>query len=279
MSKFPLAIGSIFRDESRYMREWLEYHLMVGVDHFYLLQNDDEGSEEFHRARVILKPYMDQKLVSLKLLKDRTPYWQLAGWAHLLKRWGQFCDWIALIDLDVFMNPVETDWLPRTIAPFDQPHVAVLAVYYTTFGDSGLEGSPELQIESFVCRAPLDAEPNYTANYIMRPERMEPADTLGYQVPKAGYVTVDTDMTVLPPYIGKRQGPQDKLRLHHYGVRSRADWRRKVARGWPETARQWFDPNHKHEDHKLRMLNRNDEHDTSMHRFVPQLKERLAHGR
>lgn len=272
----PLAIGTIFRDESRYLREWLEYHLMVGVGHFFMLQNDDPGSGEWIRARVVLDPYINRGLVTVADHVDRTPEWQLAGWARILRDWGPRCDWMALTDLDVFMHPIACASAREVVDRFDRPDVAGLAAYYCTFGDSHLEESPALQLESFVWRAPLDAPPNWTANYIVRPSRMRRASMQGYDVPGEGMVIVDTDGVAIPPNLGKRKGPMDVLRLHHYGVRSAADWRRKVARGWPDAIARWKDPNHTHEDHKFKMINRNDEYDTLIHRFLPTLKERLS---
>ena len=49
-----LAFTSIFKNENTYLGEWLEYHRIVGVDHFYLY--DDDGSPE---ARELLQPYIE----------------------------------------------------------------------------------------------------------------------------------------------------------------------------------------------------------------------------
>ena len=38
--KFYLSFCSIFKNEAPYMKEWIEYHLLVGVDHFYLYNNN-----------------------------------------------------------------------------------------------------------------------------------------------------------------------------------------------------------------------------------------------
>jgi hypothetical protein len=271
-----LAIGTMFRDEARFLREWIEYHLMVGVDHFFLLQNDDPTADEYRAARDVLEPYCRLGLVTLALHADRTPDWQLLGWERLLRRYGPLCDWMAFIDLDVFMVPMKGDSVVAIVDLCDRPAVAGLAAHYCTFGDSGLAETPALQIESFVRRAPLDAAPNWSVNYIVRPGRIARVTAQGCNMPVDGCAIVNTDWEVVPPNSGKRKGPMDVLRLNHYSVRSRADWERKVARGWPEAAAQWTDPNHAHRDHKLAMLNRNDEHDASMHRFLPALKERLA---
>ena len=33
---YDLAVAAIFKDEARYLKEWLDYHLLAGVEHFYL---------------------------------------------------------------------------------------------------------------------------------------------------------------------------------------------------------------------------------------------------
>ena len=49
-----------FVDESNYLREWIEFHLMVGVDRFVLYDN---GSED--NSREILDPYVAGGIVTL----------------------------------------------------------------------------------------------------------------------------------------------------------------------------------------------------------------------
>ena len=34
--KYKLSICAIFKNEANYLKEWIEYHRMVGVEHFYL---------------------------------------------------------------------------------------------------------------------------------------------------------------------------------------------------------------------------------------------------
>ena len=37
--EYELAIGAIFRDEAPYLKEWIEFHKLVGCEHFYLYNN------------------------------------------------------------------------------------------------------------------------------------------------------------------------------------------------------------------------------------------------
>lgn len=34
--RYYLSIGAIFKDEARFLDEWIEFHLGIGVEHFYL---------------------------------------------------------------------------------------------------------------------------------------------------------------------------------------------------------------------------------------------------
>ena len=40
-AKNVLSVCTLMKDRARYLREWLQYHLLVGVEHFYLY---DHGS-------------------------------------------------------------------------------------------------------------------------------------------------------------------------------------------------------------------------------------------
>ena len=56
-SKEPteIAVAAIFYNEAQYIKEWIEFHLMVGVDRLFLYDN---GSSDHFQS--ILKPYIDR---------------------------------------------------------------------------------------------------------------------------------------------------------------------------------------------------------------------------
>ena len=37
---YDLVAVSIVRDEAPYIKEWLDYHLLAGIDHFLIYDND-----------------------------------------------------------------------------------------------------------------------------------------------------------------------------------------------------------------------------------------------
>lgn len=58
--KYNFSVCAIFSNETRYLKEWIEYHELIGVDHFYLYKNGEDSS-----AKEILKPFIKKGTVTL----------------------------------------------------------------------------------------------------------------------------------------------------------------------------------------------------------------------
>jgi len=58
--KYRISLCLIFKNEAPFLKEWLDYHLSIGIDHFYLYNNnsDDDYMD-------IVKPYVDKGIVTL----------------------------------------------------------------------------------------------------------------------------------------------------------------------------------------------------------------------
>ena len=63
-----ISIAIIIKNESLYIKEWIEYHLLVGVDRFYIY---DVGSTD--NVLEVLQPYIDKGVVIYQYFpgKDR----------------------------------------------------------------------------------------------------------------------------------------------------------------------------------------------------------------
>ena len=93
-----LAIVATLKDEGPYLKEWLDYHLLAGVDHFYLY--DHESTDNYAE---IVKPYIDAGLVT------STPYpnniSMYMAYNDAIKRFKFFNRYMAIIDIDEFIYP------------------------------------------------------------------------------------------------------------------------------------------------------------------------------
>lgn len=58
--KYDISICAIFRDEADYLREWIEYHRLAGIEHFYLYNNFSKDN-----YLEILEPYLEKDIVTL----------------------------------------------------------------------------------------------------------------------------------------------------------------------------------------------------------------------
>jgi hypothetical protein len=141
-----LAACAIYRNEARYLREWIEFHRLVGFERFYLYDNE---SDDDHLA--VLEPYIAEGVVVLERWPI-SPGQHLAYEDCLSKRRGE-AYWIAFFDIDEFMFSPTGATLSLILGDFhDAPGVVVnIAV----FGTSDHEAEPDgLVIENYVRRAP-----------------------------------------------------------------------------------------------------------------------------
>jgi hypothetical protein len=216
-----LAIAAIFKNEAPYLKEWMDYHLLVGVEHFYLYDN---GSTD--QPRDVLAPYMRRGEVTLIQWPDREKEsWQERKWgwvfttqvaayehAFLLARGHR--EWIAAIDIDEFLVPMQVDSL-REVLELYAPYPGI-EVSWQIFGTSGHVKAPPSIIQHLTRKSLNIAALNRQCKSIVRPEC--------YQ------------QFLFPPHLcqyadGRIPYPIDKgqLVLNHYFNRSEEDFFQKLA--------------------------------------------------
>jgi Glycosyltransferase family 92 len=140
--KSYLSVCAIFRDEAPYLAEWVEFHRLVGAEHFYLY--DNRSTDE---SRDVLAPYVEHGLATVR---DWSPHpGQGPAYDDCLQRHGGDSRWIAFIDLDEFLfSPTGR---PLTELLVDYERWPALGVNRVNFGTSGhRQPPPGLVIESYV---------------------------------------------------------------------------------------------------------------------------------
>ncbi len=103
----------IFKNEAKYLKEWIEYHLIVGFDHFYLYNNFSEDN-----YKEVLKPYIDKDLVTLIDWPEKPG--QMSAYKHCLKTYSSQSDWIAFIDTDEFALPIKHNNLKNWLKKYEK---------------------------------------------------------------------------------------------------------------------------------------------------------------
>lgn len=151
-SKFQLCVAAIFQNEARHLQEWIEYHKLLGVEHFYLYNNlsDDD-------YLLVLKDYIQNGQVDLVDWSyegiDNSCYneIQCEAYRDALKQCD--CKWLAIIDIDEFLVPVEDSNLIDFLGRYESdPSLGGVVFPWVFFGTSHIEKIPEdkLMIETLI---------------------------------------------------------------------------------------------------------------------------------
>lgn len=260
-----LSLTTVFREETKWLKEWLEYHILVGVEHFYLYLHDT--GEELNEVLEILKLY---KNITTILYGDyQKGDFQIKAYNSALKQFSYETQWMGFIDLDEFVFPVHQSLLlPEILSHYERIEIKGLNASICTFGDSGHIFSPILQTRELIWRASDYRPCNYTAKQFFRTSKLR-----NYIYGGHWDKLVNEDYT--RSISAKQLRPKEMIRVNHYPIRSHEDWRKKVKRGWPNDIKL-----HKlSEDDWIKkrwQVCYNDILDQSMLRFVPELEQKLG---
>ena len=125
---YKFSICAIFKNETTGLKEWIEYHSLIGVDHFYLYNNfsDDNYLE-------VLKPYIDNGIVTLVEWPVLAPA-QMAAYQHFYNTYRNETQWAAFIDLDEFICMKERDDIKDWSCKYD--NYPSVVVYWKQFGSN-----------------------------------------------------------------------------------------------------------------------------------------------
>ena len=139
-----LAACAIFRNEARYLAEWVAFHLALGVEHLFLYNNLSEDA-----FAVELSPFVDEGTVTLV---DWPMYpGQNQAYDDCIERTRGNWRWVAFIDLDEFLFSPRMRPVPDLLTRFE--HVPGVGVPWVQFGTSGHPTPPPgLVIENYTRR-------------------------------------------------------------------------------------------------------------------------------
>lgn len=168
---YQVSVVSMFKNEASYLKEWVEYHKLVGVEHFWLYDNQSTDS-----SREILRPYVEQGLVEV-IDWPTASYgnWivaQVQAFRNGIERAQGKSKWVAVIDIDEFILPMKEKTI---IECLDKHFVGTCAVYvnWRNFGTNHVtvpSGEPILfQLTAASFRSHSD---NAVGKSIVQPEKV-----------------------------------------------------------------------------------------------------------
>ena len=150
---YDLAVAAIFKDEAPYLQEWLDYHLLAGVEHFFLYDNG--STDNFAQ---VLAPYVAENFVTLtdwpgKMMQN--PAYDDAVEKHRFD-----CRLMICIDLDEFVFPKTGATIQETVDEIfaRDKNIAAVGINWQHFGSNGQSDADFSRgvLERFTRRAPDD---------------------------------------------------------------------------------------------------------------------------
>lgn len=200
-----------FKNAASYLAEWLAFHRVLGVEHFYLYDND--STDDSHAC---LAPYLASGRATLIRFPGQAI--QRAVYQHCLDTHGTGSRWMMFCDDDEFLFPVRDVSLPDALVPYER--YAGVGVAWMMYGSSGhLTRPPGLVFEAFTRRA---AAPDRHVKCIVDPARTVGPVVIAHQFRCRGGLMVDEKCHPLRgPFA--LQPTADTLRINHYVTKSRAE--------------------------------------------------------
>ncbi|MES2200316.1 MAG: glycosyltransferase family 92 protein [Chlamydiota bacterium] len=165
---YELTVVSMFRNTAPYLKEWIEYHRMVGVEHFWLY---NDGSTDHYEE--VLDPYIKQGLVEVFYWYDDNPDWvprQIGAFQNGISRAIGVSKWVALIDQDEFIVPMEDKTITECLNNhfFEAPGVYV---NWRNFGTGHVTlNKEESMLSQLVACSMKNHSRNCVGKSIIRPE-------------------------------------------------------------------------------------------------------------
>jgi hypothetical protein len=259
-----LAFVTRVKHEDLYIREWLEYHLLVGVEHFFLY--DMDGGQGLAG---ILEPYEDAGVVTRiawshyegTRLDRKKAFFRhnksSLAHRHFARHFRRRVCWAQKIDGDEFLYPLAGDDVIGPLRAFDPNRVRGIGVPRFNFGHNGHERRPPgLTIESYLRREATQSSSKDMANgeFLSGNHFRRGSHRWSYRLHRRGTLVASDQV--------------ETLRINHYFTKSFEEFliRQNTNRTRRQTREQFDDRNRR----------RNDVDDDGMLRFVPAVRRALG---
>ncbi|NCB77095.1 MAG: hypothetical protein EOM42_08390, partial [Negativicutes bacterium] len=262
---FKLAVVAILKNEAPYVIEWIAYHRVVGVEHFYLYTNDSTDESDG-----ILKCFARAGIVTLINWPSRPNVnSQKCAYEHALLHFRKCCQWLAIIDCDEMIVPLSANSIVEGLKEFENE--AGLAINWNVFGSSGRQiKTIGLVMERFT-KCSRKAAINRHVKTLAKTDKIKTPDIHTSTFLSGNLVDVQHGIVKSPIH---SHITHEKFQINHYLTKSRAEWEIKRRRGkadfW-EGSKEKYRLDSEFEDYDL-----NEEEDPSILRYLQKTKQEIA---
>jgi len=275
-AQYNLSICAIFKNEAPYFKEWIEFHKLQGVEHFFLYNNNSDDD-----YLTVLQPYINSGELTLKqwsyeFNSNESGVWtyiQNGAYTDCIQKYGTMTNWLAVIDLDEFLFCPSGQDLPSFLIDYEE--YGGVCVNWRMFGTSHLETIPSnlLMIEALIhCSSPKLPR-NRCVKSIVHPRyvNIEKSKSAHYFTFIDNYFSITADGEKVSS-IRSESWSKDKIRINHYWTRTKKYFRENKI-----PFRHKRKEIHTEKTMQRKIKSYNDCIDTAILQFVPALREILGY--
>jgi hypothetical protein len=222
--KAYLSVTAIVKNETPYIAEWIEYHLLAGVQRFYIYDNESTDN-----LREFLDPYIREGVVEYLLFPGKRR--QVAAYNDAIRRYKYASFWLAFIDIDEFLVPVSAASIPELLRDFeDVPGIEINQVLYGSGGRRHKESG--LVMERFKDHSLYSLYSNKGVKSIVNPRYVAYMPTAHIaEYFGSGTYSVDTHKHKNLRSSLERPALHDRIRINHYGTKSLEEFASRIELG------------------------------------------------
>lgn len=223
-----LSVVAIIQNEGPYLREWLDYHILAGVDYFYLYDHDSTDD-----TLDVLAPYIQAGWVHCKnwpVKPDVND--QIQAYRDALKEHRFESKWLAFIDADEFILPLENKSIDKTIEDILKgcPEAKGVCINWRMYGSSGHKTKPLGGLLKNFCRRAVDGYgQNAFVKTIFNPRQAYDLHAHNAIFYENSYSITDRGKRVLWSRNGHNY-TLDRICINHYYLKSWEEWKERRGR-------------------------------------------------
>lgn len=261
--KVFLSVVAIAQNEASYIKEWIEYHKLVGVERFYFYDN---GSTD--NTREVLEPYINDGTVVYDYCEGKCL--QYKAYTDAVLKYKNQTEWLAIIDLDEYIVPIEKNSIPDFLKEFEgAPAVGINWVMFDSNGHKTKPTENDGLITANYTRVQknYDTKVNRHIKSIVNPRKVITVQNPHFAIYKNNeFALNENHEKICGPFTKKHSST--KIQINHYYTKSAEEYRKKTDRGNADNT----NPRVYYED-SVNFVDATN--DYAIQKYLPELRKRL----
>lgn len=263
--EYELTIIAIAKNEGSYLKEWIEYHRLLGVERIVLY--DNESTDE---TKAVIAEYIKMGLIDYHFVSGKAQ--QVKVYSEAIKRYKYKTRYIGFLDIDEFVVVKNENKIVPCLNEIMSKNLSGggVCIPWYNYGTSFYKTRPKgLVIENFTKRAPYGFIP--LIKTFGNPRLMKCC--VNPHVPVYLYGTCNIDERGMKNRLTKSVNPftPQLIHINHYYTKSEEEYWEKINRGLADGYGK-----RKNAEEVFKIRNRNDIDDKSLLLYVKKMKNILG---